>query len=238
VNLSTRATRSALEQNAEALRRLGGLAEEVRSGLARQAAERAPGSAEELRPVAKALLDIHDLLTLFRGRVGDMGERVSEALARLEAFLEAPLPAPPGEAPPVQAAPPRGFWSRLFGAPAPEGGSAAAERDRWLTWHEKLAEARESQADAALQAATLVRRNIESLLTGYSMSLSRLESVLARLGIEPIPCAGRPFDPEEMEVLELVPDSGQPPGNVLEEVRRGFRWNDKVLRYAQVKVAQ
>ncbi|MCS6852429.1 MAG: nucleotide exchange factor GrpE [Gemmataceae bacterium] len=56
--------------------------------------------------------------------------------------------------------------------------------------------------------------------------------------MEPIPAVGRPFDPEFMEVLELVADTGRPEGEVVEEVRRGYLWHGRILRYAQVRVAK
>ncbi len=43
-------------------------------------------------------------------------------------------------------------------------------------------------------------------------------------GLEPIPAVGRPFDPDRMEALEVVLDSGRPSGEVVEEVRRGYLW--------------
>jgi molecular chaperone GrpE len=75
-------------------------------------------------------------------------------------------------------------------------------------------------------------------LTGYAMSVGRLERALQQYGLEPIPAVGRPFDPEQMEVVDVVPDSGQPPGEVIEEVRRGYFWRGRVFRYAQVSVAK
>ncbi len=69
------------------------------------------------------------------------------------------------------------------------------------------------------------------------MSLQRVERVLQQQGLETIPCVGAAFDPELMEVLEAVSGSGRPAGEVLEEVRRGYRWNDRVFRFAQVRVA-
>ena len=33
-------------------------------------------------------------------------------------------------------------------------------------------------------------------------------------------------------------DSGRPSGEVIEEVRRGYLWNGRVFRYAQVRVAK
>jgi molecular chaperone GrpE len=86
--------------------------------------------------------------------------------------------------------------------------------------------------------AERVRQLLESLLTGYRMSLQRLDRALGQSGLDPIPCAGQPFDPEQMEVVAVVADSGQAAGTVVEEIRRGFRWRDRVFRFAQVSVAR
>jgi molecular chaperone GrpE len=79
---------------------------------------------------------------------------------------------------------------------------------------------------------------IDSIITGYRMSLQRLERTFQDVGLEPIPCVGGPFDPEQMEVVAAVVDSGRPAGEVIEEVRRGYRWRGRVFRYAQVSVAK
>jgi molecular chaperone GrpE len=70
------------------------------------------------------------------------------------------------------------------------------------------------------------------------MGLQRLERALSQHGLEAIPAAGEPFDPERMEVLEAVDGTGRPPGEVLAEVRRGYLWRGRVFRYAQVRVAR
>ena len=79
---------------------------------------------------------------------------------------------------------------------------------------------------------------IDSIITGYGMSLQRLERVLQHAGLEAIGCVGEPFDPEKMEVVAAVADSGRPAGEVIEEVRRGYLWRGRVFRYAQVSVAK
>lgn len=83
-----------------------------------------------------------------------------------------------------------------------------------------------------------LRQILASLVTGYTMSLQRIERALRQHGLEAIPAAGERFDPERMEVLEAVADSGRPSGEVVEEVRRGYLWNGRVFRYAQVRVAK
>jgi molecular chaperone GrpE len=71
--------------------------------------------------------------------------------------------------------------------------------------------------------------------------LERLEAGVAdgyAVGVEVVPARGLPFDPEWMEVLEVVNVPDQPSGTVVEEVRHGYVWNGKPLRNALVKVAR
>ena len=83
-----------------------------------------------------------------------------------------------------------------------------------------------------------VRQLLASLVTGYTMSLQRIDRALRQHGLEAVPATGERFDPERMEVVEAVADSGRPSGEVIEEVRRGYLYNGRVFRYAQVRVAK
>ena len=49
--------------------------------------------------------------------------------------------------------------------------------------------------------------------------------------------AGRPFDPREHEAIVNVPGTGRAEGEIVEEVRRGYRLRDRVIRPALVAVA-
>lgn len=93
-------------------------------------------------------------------------------------------------------------------------------------------------ADQARVTGERVGKMLDALVTGYTMSLQRLERSLRQYGVEAIPCQGRPFDPEQMEVVEAVAGSGRPAGEVLDEARPGYLWNGRVFRYAQVRVAK
>jgi molecular chaperone GrpE len=70
------------------------------------------------------------------------------------------------------------------------------------------------------------------------MSLQRIDRALRQHGLEPIPTVGDVYDPELMEAVEVVAGSGLAAGEVVQEVRRGYRWNGRVFRYAQVRVAR
>jgi hypothetical protein len=56
--------------------------------------------------------------------------------------------------------------------------------------------------------------------------------------IAPIPCEGRLVDPELMTVIEVVEAEGTSPGTVTKELRRGYTWRGRVLRYAEVQAAR
>jgi molecular chaperone GrpE len=83
-----------------------------------------------------------------------------------------------------------------------------------------------------------VRAALSALVTGYGMSLERVERALRKHGLESIEAVGQPFDPERMEAMDTVADTGRPGGEVVEEVRRGYLWNGRVFRCALVRVAR
>lgn len=78
---------------------------------------------------------------------------------------------------------------------------------------------------------------IVAVAEGLELAIQRFERILAGYGLEPITATGAPFDPETMEVLEVVAGTSAEPGTVLEEVRRGYRRDGAVFRCALVKVA-
>lgn len=66
----------------------------------------------------------------------------------------------------------------------------------------------------------------------------KLRLLLESEGVRPIEAQpGKPFDPREHEAIATVPASGRHEGEIVEEVRRGYRLRDRVLRPALVAVA-
>ena len=184
--------------------------------LATRAGPAADESDDVLRPVAKALVDIADALALSRRQMEKLRESADELAADLEEPEEEEALAPP---PP---APKPGFFAGLF------GGRPALPPSAPLP----------PQDDRAGEAIDKLRQFAAAAADGYAMSLRRVERALPALGLEPITSVGLPFDPERMEAVEVVGDSGEPPGTVVEDVRPGYRWRGKVFRFAQVKVAR
>jgi molecular chaperone GrpE len=54
----------------------------------------------------------------------------------------------------------------------------------------------------------------------------------------PFNSVGKPFNPELHEAVASEKTDAYEPGVVVEEVQRGYRWGDAVLRPARVRVAQ
>jgi molecular chaperone GrpE len=218
VNLQTRSARSALEQNGEALATLRSTVEQL---------QEQPAS-DSLEPMLKAVVDVYDNLALALRQVEKQREAIEGPLQGLTTELLPPEMGSVIEAP----ARTRGFLSFLFG-------QAASPRMR--TIHEAVDALRkemEARRKKVAEASKQVRSSFDSLIAGYRMSLARIDRILEQSDLEPIGTVGETFDPELMEVVEVVGDSGKPAGEVLEEVRRGYLRGEVVFRYAQVKVAR
>jgi len=75
-------------------------------------------------------------------------------------------------------------------------------------------------------------------LEGISAIDRKLRQLLESEGVTTIDAtAGRPFDPREHEAIANVPDPNRAEGEIVEEVRRGYRLRDRVIRPALVAVA-
>jgi molecular chaperone GrpE len=79
-------------------------------------------------------------------------------------------------------------------------------------------------------------RFISSVTEGQAITLKRLENVLQRYQIFPIDCLGKTLDPHTMNAVEIGHNAKLPNGVVLEELRKGFLFENNVLRLAEVKV--
>ena len=79
---------------------------------------------------------------------------------------------------------------------------------------------------------------MQALLEGYGLIQDRLGRALSAERISRIGTVGRAVDPEQMIVVEVVDVPGSKSGIVLEEVRRGYTWDGRVLRYAEVRATR
>jgi molecular chaperone GrpE len=78
----------------------------------------------------------------------------------------------------------------------------------------------------------------EAWFEGIEAIDRKLRLLLESEGVSAIDAEpGKPFDPREHEAIANVPGSGQPDGAIVEEIRRGYRLRDRVIRPALVAVA-
>ena len=75
---------------------------------------------------------------------------------------------------------------------------------------------------------------LEALLSGYALIQQRLARNMASADVIQIRTVGRTVDPDQMIVLEVVDGEGSP-GQVVEEIRRGYTWRGQLLRPAEVR---
>ena len=74
--------------------------------------------------------------------------------------------------------------------------------------------------------------------SGVELIYKQLQDVLAKLGVRPIAAKGEQFDPHVHEAIEMVETSDAADHEVLEEWQRGYKYKDRLLRPAMVKVAR
>lgn len=91
---------------------------------------------------------------------------------------------------------------------------------------ERAAEHAEGEVDAT------------ALKSGMEMIYNQLRSLLRRYDVTPVESVGRPFDPSLHEALMQVESDEHPDGTVVNELTRGYKVGDRVLRYAKVGVSR
>ncbi len=93
--------------------------------------------------------------------------------------------------------------------------------------------------EMALAATQNVKdEKLASLQSGVAMIQSQLKSALTETGLEEIDATGKPFDPTLHEAISQQESADVPEGNVLQQVRKGYKLKDRLLRPAAVIVAK
>ena len=129
------------------------------------------------------------------------------------------------------------------------------ERAEFLNFKRRTAEERER--DLGLAGEDLIRKVIgvaddfdraieaqpaefagHAWVEGITAIDRKLRALLDSEGVSAIDAApGRPFDPREHDAIANVPGTGRPEGEIVDEIRRGYRLRDRVIRPSLVAVA-
>jgi len=96
--------------------------------------------------------------------------------------------------------------------------------------------------DALRQAVKIASSNEslpqDEIAVGLKMLQEQLVQVLESEGLEEIPAEGKPLNPELHEVVSYIETDEKPENIVLEEVRKGYRLNHRVIRPSLVVVSK
>jgi molecular chaperone GrpE len=92
--------------------------------------------------------------------------------------------------------------------------------------------------EMALAAAQSTPGAGQSLQAGISMVQQQLRSALAENGLEEIDATGKVFDPNLHEAVAHNATTDVPDGHVLQQMRKGYKLKDRLLRPATVVVAK
>jgi len=79
---------------------------------------------------------------------------------------------------------------------------------------------------------------VQSLQTGVNMIYQQLKNVLLEAGLEEIDAAGKVFDPNLHEAVSQQETKDVPEGQVVQQLRKGYKLRDRLLRPASVVVAK
>jgi molecular chaperone GrpE len=79
--------------------------------------------------------------------------------------------------------------------------------------------------------------NAHQLRSGVTLIVKQMEEVLRQLQVTPIATVGEAFDPRLHEALGSVDREDLPDQHVAEEIRRGYKLRERLLRPAMVRVA-
>jgi molecular chaperone GrpE len=78
----------------------------------------------------------------------------------------------------------------------------------------------------------------QSVQTGVAMIHQQLRSVLADIGLEEIDATGKAFDPNWHEAVSQKESAEVPEGQVVQQLRKGYKFRERLLRPATVVVAK
>jgi molecular chaperone GrpE len=73
---------------------------------------------------------------------------------------------------------------------------------------------------------------------GMRLTFNQIVGILRDEGLDVVDAAGQAFDPHLHEAVAHQPSADTPDGHVLEQVRKGYRLRDRLLRPASVVVAK
>jgi molecular chaperone GrpE len=81
-------------------------------------------------------------------------------------------------------------------------------------------------------------KTAQPLQAGVNMIFQQLKNILVEAGLEEIDATGKPFDPNLHQAVSQKETTDAPEGNVLQQLRKGYKLRERLLRPATVIVAK
>jgi molecular chaperone GrpE len=119
---------------------------------------------------------------------------------------------------------------------------AVKEKEEWTKFaNEELLKAVLPFIDSLEKAVTHAEKAEKApmdLIEGLKLTHQQLLQALSKFGLSPVESLGKPFDPSVHEAMMLVETERHEPNHVVEEFRKGYLLNDRLLRPATVSVSR
>jgi molecular chaperone GrpE len=80
--------------------------------------------------------------------------------------------------------------------------------------------------------------SVEDFRSGIELIDKQFHDALSKLGVEPVPAEGEVFDPNLHQAIQMVDTAEVEDHHVIDELQRGYRIKDRLLRPAMVRVAR
>lgn len=93
------------------------------------------------------------------------------------------------------------------------------------------------RALATVERQNLSQPELANFLNGINLIYRQTCQVLDEMGVKPLEVIGQSFDPAFHDAVAAEPSDKFPPNTIIEEVMRGYRMGDRLIRAAMVKVS-
>jgi molecular chaperone GrpE len=98
--------------------------------------------------------------------------------------------------------------------------------------------------ERALKAVKLPKQSLggtpelDDFRSGVELIYRQFQDALQKIGVHPIVAVGQAFDPRVHEAIEMVDTTEVPDHHVCDELQRGYKYKERLLRSAMVRVAR
>ena len=92
--------------------------------------------------------------------------------------------------------------------------------------------------DSLDRALNTKAASLEDFHAGIELIDKQFHDALAKLGVQPVAAEGEPFDPNLHQAIQMVDTEEVEDNHVLDELQRGYKLKDRLLRPAMVRVAR